>query len=95
MKAGSGTTVRVKYTHIIFSRIGPKIGTTDVENFMCPRIQNCVKYMTLLYPKAYRLYIINSEQHATEFIYLMTDMHLDAKRTLCCNEVVYRMLCKI
>lgn len=95
MKAGSGTTVRVKYMHIIFSRIAPKIGTTDVENFMCPRIQNCVKYMTLLYIKAYRLYIINSEQHATEFIYLMTDMHLDAKHTLCCSKVVYRILCKI
>lgn len=48
MKASSGTTVRVKYIHVIFSRLGPKTGTTDVENFMRPRIQNCVKYVTLL-----------------------------------------------
>lgn len=31
MKASSGTTVRVKYIHVIFSRLGPKTGTTDVE----------------------------------------------------------------
>lgn len=69
MKAGTGTTVRAKYMHVVFFRLGPKIGTADAENLMCPRIQNCVKYATLLEPKSYRLYIINSEQHAMEFIY--------------------------
>lgn len=81
--------------HAIFSRLDPKIGTTEAENFMCPRIQNCVKYVTLLEAKIYRLYIINTEQHAKEFIYLMTDMHLTAKHILCCGKLIHRILCKI
>lgn len=93
--AGSETTVCVKYMRVIFSRLGPKIRTTEVENFMCPRIQNCVKYVTLLQAKTYRLYIINTQQHAKEFIYLMSNMHLIEKHIFCCGKLIYGIFCKI
>ena len=32
--AGNDMTVCVKYMHVIFSRLGPKIGTTEAENFV-------------------------------------------------------------
>lgn len=39
--AGSETTVCVKYMRVIFSRQGPKIRTTEVENFVSQNTKLC------------------------------------------------------